>query len=73
MVLVSLGIDYKTMHICKLIPSILRAAFAPFIITLFYWKSKEKLVNMLKSVSSVQLSYYLPVDSLYSAVYALAK
>ena len=69
----SLGIDYKTMHICKLIPSILRAAFAPFIITLFYWKSKEKLVNMLKSVSSVQLSYYLPVDSLYSAVYALAK
>ena len=52
----------------------LGAAFAPFIITLFYWKSKEKLINMLESVSSVQLSYYyLPVDSLYSAVYALAK
>lgn len=52
----------------------LRATFAPFIITLFYWKSKEKLMNMLESVSSVQLSYYyLPVDSLYSAVYALTK
>lgn len=72
--MVSLGIDYKNMHICKLIPSMLRATFAPFIITLFYWKSKEKLMNMLESVSSAQLSYYyLPVDSLYSAVYALTK